>query len=54
MTMDSAIGDGTTVTITLPVDGPGATPGRESGAALLTMKSARKPENVNGTLRKAG
>jgi len=53
MSIDSALGDGTTVTITLPIDGPDLTRTHD-GAELLTMRSARTKENVDGTLRKAG
>ena len=53
MSIDSALGNGTTVTITLPIDGPDRTAAYE-GAELLTMRSARTKENVYGTLRKAG
>jgi len=53
MSIDSELGAGTTVTITLPVDGTGREPGDETGE-IVTMKMARDRENGNGALRKAG
>jgi cell cycle sensor histidine kinase DivJ len=49
MSIDSAFGKGTTVTISLPIDGPAGVEG--SGSARL--RGAAFGENANGTLRKA-
>jgi cell cycle sensor histidine kinase DivJ len=50
MSIDSAFGKGTTVTISLPIDGPTGA-GTSSGPARL--RGAVSGENANGTLRKA-
>ncbi|WP_342634649.1 PAS domain-containing sensor histidine kinase [Borborobacter arsenicus] len=53
MSIESALGEGTTVTITLPVAGPTSQKGCEKGA-LLPMPPAKRKEDNNGALRKAG
>lgn len=52
MSIESALGEGTTVTISLPVAGPTSQKGCEKGA-LLPMPSKKNEEN-NGAFRKAG
>jgi cell cycle sensor histidine kinase DivJ len=52
MSIESAVGEGTVVTISLPVDGP-AGEMRGDGGELLPMPGRTK-EKVDGTLRKAG
>ena len=50
MTIESAPGEGTTVAVSLPVDGPEAVlPAR---GEVLMMKSSAKNEEIDGTLRK--
>jgi cell cycle sensor histidine kinase DivJ len=51
MSIDSALGQGTTVTISLPVDGPTMAVDADRGIALLRGKASG--ENANGSLRKA-
>lgn len=53
MSIESALGEGTTVTISLPVAGPVSTKGCEKGA-LLPMPPSKMNEDYNGALRKAG
>lgn len=53
MSIESAVGQGTTVTISLPVAGPATQKGGEKGA-LLPMPSVKRKEDDNGALRKAG
>ena len=53
MSIESAPGEGTTVTISLPVAGPSGDAGRQKGA-LLSMTANKVKENSNGALRKAG
>jgi cell cycle sensor histidine kinase DivJ len=50
MSIDSAFGKGTTVTISLPIDGPA---GVEGGGGSARLRGAPSGENANGTLRKA-
>ncbi|HWK65446.1 MAG TPA: HAMP domain-containing sensor histidine kinase [Rhizobiaceae bacterium] len=50
MTIESAPGEGTTVAISLPIDGPDAV--LPSRGEVLSMKSSAKNEEINGTLRK--
>ncbi len=52
MSIESAVGEGTVVTISLPVDGP-AGEARSDGGELLPM-TGRLKEKVDGALRKAG
>jgi cell cycle sensor histidine kinase DivJ len=50
MAIESALGEGTTVTISLPVDGPAG----GSGEGELLPMPGRTKEKTDGTLRKAG
>lgn len=50
MTIESAPGEGTTVAISLPVDGPEAV--LPSRGEVLSMKSSANNEEIDGTLRK--
>ncbi|MGI6851533.1 sensor histidine kinase [Mesorhizobium sp. 1B3] len=50
MTIESAPGEGTTVAISLPVDGPEAV--LPSRGEVLSMKSPSNNEEIDGTLRK--
>ncbi|BCH26030.1 sensor histidine kinase [Mesorhizobium sp. L-8-3] len=50
MTIESALGQGTTVAISLPIDGPATW--RASRGELLSMKAAETREEIDGTLRK--
>jgi cell cycle sensor histidine kinase DivJ len=54
MSIESSVGQGTTVTIGLPVAGPTMQKGCEKGGALLAMPAANRKEDNNGALRKAG
>jgi cell cycle sensor histidine kinase DivJ len=49
MAIESEPGGGTTVTISLPVDGPKQV---EEPAAIVAMPVARRKEEDDGTLRK--
>jgi two-component system, cell cycle sensor histidine kinase DivJ len=51
MSIESALGEGTTVTISLPVDGPA---GESGGEPELLPMPGRTKEKADGTLRKAG
>jgi cell cycle sensor histidine kinase DivJ len=51
MSIESAVGEGTVVTISLPVDGPA---GEMRGDGELLPMPGRTKEKVDGTLRKAG
>lgn len=53
MAIESAPGEGTTVTISLPIDGPSARPGTQKGE-LMALPEGRLKEVVHGSLRKAG
>jgi cell cycle sensor histidine kinase DivJ len=50
MTIESALGQGTTVAISLPIDGPANW--RASRGEVLPMKAAETKEEIDGTLRK--
>lgn len=49
MTIESALGEGTTVAISLPIEGPAKGPSR---GEVLPMKAAETREEIDGTLRK--
>jgi two-component system, cell cycle sensor histidine kinase DivJ len=53
MSIESAPGEGTMVSITLPIDGPQIDSGDSKGE-LLPMPTSRTKEDVHGSLRKAG
>jgi len=51
MTIDSTLGEGTTVTITLPLEGPAR---KGAGGEVVAMKAQAMREEGHGALRKAG
>lgn len=53
MSIESAPGEGTTVTISLPIDGPASRPGATKGE-LMRLPAGRIKEKRDGALRKAG
>jgi cell cycle sensor histidine kinase DivJ len=54
MSIESALGEGTTVTVTLPIDGPKDLTGGDQGGDVVPITRLRSKEDGYGPLRKAG
>ena len=54
MSIESALGEGTTVTVTLPIDGPKDQSGGGQGGAVVPLNRPRSKEDGYGPLRKTG
>ena len=53
MSIESAPGEGTTVTISLPIEGPAFRPSQEAKGELMRLPAGRTKEKHDGSLRKA-
>lgn len=54
MSIESALGEGTTVTVTLPIDGPTDVPVGDHGGDVVPITRLRSREDGYGPLRKTG